>query len=408
MVEEQLRQTLERAAAAGPMPPADLLARVDAGHLRRRAARRAGWSGLAGVVVLVIIGSVALLPHAGKTPPVGASPSPSGSASGASSPVEPKVKDAAPVEQVWPQAVLSVPARSGQGTNEPVTMLDEHTVLLAVHTGEDKVVSLAAYDLRTKTERMLTELPAPPGLQGYWPGPFTAGDGLIVWSAYAWGKDGSKTFEYWSMRYDGTGKRRFRTADLGVGERVVVADGALYGGSFAGGGIVRVPLDGGAPAQVPGSSGYRLARWPWAVTAGPASTSQPAAWNLVTGERRTPAPRPLPSPWWSAADQDTWLGIDDNRLRFAQATDGSWQVTTNGFDPVTLTDGWLVGGTLLNLLHPNDPKQPALWDLRTGVVATYGTPATSGSSLRGQVAHPLAWWPSGERLMVFDPARVTP
>ncbi|WP_327007152.1 hypothetical protein OHA72_07680 [Dactylosporangium sp. NBC_01737] len=307
---------------------------------------------------------------------------------------------------VWPQAVLSVPARFGKGANEPITMLDEHRMLLAIRTGVDKVSSLAAYDLRTGTERILTELPDPPSAQGYWPGGFTAADGLIVWSAYAFGKDGSQTFEYWSMRADGTGKRRFRTSDQDTGERVVVAAGAMYGSSLTGGGIVRVPLDGGTPAKIAGSDGFKIARRPWAVTAGPMGTPQPSAWNLVTGERRTPVARSQPSPWWTAADQDTWLGIDDNRLRFAQGTDGAWQVTTNGFDPTTLSDGWLVGGTMLNLLHPNDPRQPAVWDLRSGLVGTYGTPEASGNSFRSQVTHPLAWWPSGDRLMVLDPARI--
>jgi hypothetical protein len=403
MVEDQLRMTLERAAADGPPPPVDLLERVDAGHRRRRAVRRAGWSGLAGVVVLAVIGGVALLPRAAKAPEVTTTVSPSPAPPGV---IEPMVRSAAPVERLWPQAVVAVPARFGKGANEPITMLDEHRMLLGIRTGVDKVVALAVYDLRTATEHILTELPDRAEVQAYWPGGFTAGDGLIVWSAFAFGTDGSRTHEFWSMRDDGTGKRRFGIADQGAGDRFVIAGGALYGSSFTSGGIVRVPLDGGTPAKIPGSDGFRIARWPWAVTAGPMGTSQPSAWNLLTGERRTPATRPQVSPWWTAADQDTWLGIDDNRLRFAQATDGSWQVTTNGFDPVTLTGGWLVGGTLLDLLHPDDPRQPAVWDLRSGLVGTYGTPQGSGDSLRSQVARPLAWWPSGAGLLVFDPARV--
>ncbi|GAA1546576.1 hypothetical protein GCM10009827_078400 [Dactylosporangium maewongense] len=50
-----------------------------------------------------------------------------------------------------------------------------------------------------------------------------------------------------------------------------------------------------------------------------------------------------------------------------------------------------------NRLHPNDPQPPALWDLRTGLVGTL-----TGSSLRTQVAHPLAWSVAGSSLHVVD------
>ena len=395
MVEEQLRTTLERAATAGPPPPVDLLDRVETGHRRRRRTRRAAWSGLAGVVVLAVLAATALLPRAGTDPVVTSSPSPAPSVR------EPLAQNAAPADQVWPQAVITVPARFGGGTNEPITMLDEHRMLLAVRVSDAKVGSLAVYDTRTGTEKLLTDLPDPPGVRGYWPGGFTAADGVIVWTVGVFGQDGSQASEYWTMRDDGTGKRRV-SGVTGVGERLVIVDGTLYGSPGSRTGIMRMPVAGGTPEKIPGSEGFEIARWPWAVTADSLGTDRPEAWNLVTGERRTPKPRPRPTHWWTAADQDVWLGVDeDNGLTFAQATDGSWELTTSWFDPQSIVGGRFVGGRVKNRLHPNDPQPPALWDLRTGLVGTL-----TSSSFRTQVARPLAWSVAGPLLHVVDVARI--
>ncbi|MFF5230437.1 hypothetical protein [Dactylosporangium sp. NPDC000521] len=218
---------------------------------------------------------------------------------------------------------------------------------------------------------------------------------MVVWTAYAFGKDGSQTAEYWTMRDDGTDKRRFTTED--VGERRVAAGGTLYGSSMDRKGIMRMPLAGGTPSKIADSEGFEISRWPWAVTAAPTGTDRPVAWNLLTGERRTPKPRPQPTRWWTAADQDVWLGLDANGLTFAQATDGSWELTTSGFDARSITGGRFVRGTVKNWLHPNDPRPPAIWDLRTGLVGTY-----TADSFRQQVSRPLLWSAAGDSLKVVD------
>ncbi|MET7422330.1 hypothetical protein [Dactylosporangium sp. NPDC005555] len=397
MMEEQLRMTLERASTDGPPPPVDLLERVESGHRRRRRNRQAGWSAVAGVAALAVAGAAVLLPRPTTDPVVSTTPTPTPSPSVH----EPAAKDAPRADVVWPQAVIEIPAKFGAGANEPITMLDEHRMLLAVRVSADKVVSLAVYDARNRTEKVLTDLPDPPGVRGYWPGAFTAGDGMIVWTAYAYGKDGSQTTEYWTMRDDGTGKRRSLQAS--VGERVIVVDGTLYGSDVNRGGIKRMPVTGGTPQKVAGSEGFEITSWPWAVSAAPMGTDDPVAWNLVTGERRTPKQRPQPTRWWTVADQDVWLGLDHNGLTFAQATDGSWQVTTSWFDARSINGGRFVAGNVKNWLHPNDPKPRALWDLRTGLVGTY---EDGGDSFRQQVAHPLAWVTDGDRLKVIDPARI--
>ncbi|WP_203991644.1 hypothetical protein [Sphaerisporangium rufum] len=172
---------------------------------------------------------------------------------------------------VWPQAVYDLPDRTPDGhSHELVATAGAGRVVLAVHgagrPGTKKIVRLDRYDRATGEFTTVARLPA--GAAGV---TLAAADRTrLAWAATERIDDDSIRVRFWTVPPAGgtpVELGRFGPVELrySAPERLVFAgDGLVLGLST--GGVVRVPLDGGRPAVLPGSEKLRLLDWPWATT----------------------------------------------------------------------------------------------------------------------------------------------
>ncbi|MEU4698514.1 hypothetical protein [Nonomuraea dietziae] len=273
-MEKLLSASLSRSVERAPTAPSDLLHRVDATRRRRR--RGTAAAGAAAVALVTVAGFVATgaISHARPAP---------APASGTA-----KVE---PIRKAWPGAVHTAPRTLPNG--RPYTaerFLDKDTVL--VRTLRD---GLWAYHLDTRRAERLVAVQVPKGTVASWS--FTAlGDGQLVW--WTLRKDGERrVVDIWAAPEKGGAQRRVTSFEGRPGRaeigNLAVVEGKVVWSMFWDGGLFQVPLSGGRPSKVEGSTGRHLLRWPWA-----ASFQHPRRkkdlqtppfgdlLNVLTGERR--------------------------------------------------------------------------------------------------------------------------
>ncbi|MER5423442.1 hypothetical protein [Streptosporangium roseum] len=266
--EVELARTLAGAADAAPPPVGDLLTAV---HRRRgRRTRRRVQSALAVAGVIAVIGGGTAVARGtfssgGGEGQILADATATASA-GPTDTAEPRRVAIRPAAEVWPAAVAKIPAKAADGRRyRPVTGLSATELLLVAETSFEKAGRLEAYDTAARRSTVLTDMPAPEGVKGYFVQGVEVGSEYIAW----WGvtpNNSDKWADFWVVpRAGGTAKQVGQvTGDLSEVERIgVTADSVVW--SAAGGGIYRMPLAGGSPEKIAGTDGLHLMSWPWAV-----------------------------------------------------------------------------------------------------------------------------------------------
>ncbi|GGQ27391.1 hypothetical protein [Streptosporangium pseudovulgare] len=295
--ETDLVRALRGAAGGAPEPAGDMLTAI--GDRRRRRSHRRARSMLAAAAVLVVIGggtAVArdVLPSGG-----GEGVSVTGVAADPSSPAADPSEGTGktpemsvdPVAEVWPKAVSTIPAKAADGWKyRPITGLSATELLLTAESSFEKAGRLEVYDTAARKSTVLAEMPAPPGVKGYFAQDVEVGADSIVW----WGKTPNNRDEwadFWVVpRTGGTARRvgevtgaRARVERIGV-----TADSVFW--SVRAGGVYRMPLAGGSPEYVAGTDGLHLLYWPWAFDVANGregedwDRNQTKLFNLETGQ----------------------------------------------------------------------------------------------------------------------------
>ncbi|MEU6741519.1 hypothetical protein [Streptosporangium sandarakinum] len=295
--EQDLVRALRGAADDAPGPVGDLPTAIT--ERRRRRSRRRARSVLAAAGVLVVIGggtAVArdVFPSGGgegvSITGVAADPSfPAADPSEAAGGTPEASVD--PVTEVWPKAVSTIPAKAADGWKyRPITGLSATELLLAAESSFEKAGRLEVYDTAARKSTVLAEMPAPPGVKGYFPQGVEVGADSIVW----WGETPNNRDEwadFWVVPRSGGTARRVGevTGAQSHVERIgVTADSVFW--SVRAGGVYRMPLAGGPPAYIDGTDGLHLLSWPWAFDVANGregedwDRNQTKLFNLETGQ----------------------------------------------------------------------------------------------------------------------------
>ncbi|MEV0997222.1 hypothetical protein [Nonomuraea sp. NPDC050202] len=352
--EEDLVLTM-RAAAGQAGLPTDLASGV-AGRRRARRTRKRMSVALAAAAVVALAGGTG------------------GTAVVMSDRVQPAISPAgiAPATEVWPEAVMKVPA-----DRLPLTGLSATEAL----TYRDK--RFEVYDSATGRTRVLGRTPVDPA-------PVAVGTRYIAWAGAA--------FDLWIMPRDGGEARRVGRAAAEVYELAVTDGFLLWSGEQSG--IYRLPLAGGAPEPLPGAATLRLASWPWAHEWDAAGNVTRIV-NLETGGSTGVAVPPGADRWQCGAEWCT--GMLDGRL-IVQRVDGSGRRTLPG---MLMGYGvwWLLDDrhALFRVYEPDVNKAgvplAAVYDLATGELAGVGerTPGVEGGDV-GRIQHsPTLFWDAAAR-----------
>ncbi|MBB4917396.1 hypothetical protein [Streptosporangium saharense] len=273
--EADLVRMLADAAERAPVPDGDLAGAV---RVRRRAHRTRMALACAAVVAIAVGGTVAVrdaLPTASE--PV------SPAAQGPSE--EPAEFAVRPASEVWPEAVTTIPKKAADGlTYRPVAALGPTTLLLIAESSFEKAARLDTYDTTTGRGTPLVQVPSPEGKRRYYAQAVEVGDDTVAWWGNVQGK--STWADFWvAPRSGGTARQVGEvTGALADVERIGVTRDSLMW-SVRGGGVYRIPLEGGTPQPVPGGEGLSLVSWPWASDASEdRSRNQTKLVNLATGQ----------------------------------------------------------------------------------------------------------------------------
>ncbi|GGK93818.1 hypothetical protein Ppa06_62030 [Planomonospora parontospora subsp. parontospora] len=299
--EVDLARALATAAENAPRPAGDLLEAVQ--RRRARRTRRRVQSALAvAAVIAVAVGGTALargvLSNRGGEGPILVDAPVTASPGDTAAPRDPEPssrevpgEEIRPAAEVWPAAVSVIPAKTADGWRyRPVTALSATELLLTAESSFEKAGRLEVYDTAAGRSTVLTEMPGPAGVKGYYVQAVEPGAEYVAW----WGEtpnNGDRWADFWvAPRSGGTARRVGEvTGDLAEVERIgVTADAVVW--SVKGGGVHRLPLTGGAPERIAGTDGLHLLSWPWAVDmetgpeAGGGDENQTRRVNLETGE----------------------------------------------------------------------------------------------------------------------------
>ncbi|GIH93845.1 hypothetical protein ACFFMN_16160 [Planobispora siamensis] len=386
-------------------------------------------AGALALLMVTLTGAVRQLPAVPATPATVVTPAPPLT--------ERAIRDARPVEEVWPHALVEVPVRAADGLSyRPVAALDAGHILLAAESAEGtqspgnaesgqgagdagRQVRLEVFSTESRQASVLAVHSVDPGLSGFTVTQVEVGENHLVWATTASRGDKSQVRQVWTMPRTGGGPRLLLTFDenheLWKAELAVAGDSVLFTGASgrvhpAAGfrGVLRMSSAGGAPELVAGSEGLDLVSWPWAMPGRDSDnlaegdfadvTRRPLV-NLETGERRVPVPAAgtleTCSPSWCVGlafiPGDTELGIEGVR-RFAQRQDGSgvvnfpagldvlWCPAPAGREGPRL-DRFVVLEEMRKLLRPDPPGgaaeksiEEALKEMRDGTFAPPETP----------------------------------
>ncbi|MGW3346748.1 TolB family protein [Nonomuraea rubra] len=249
--EDELIGALRAAGEHAPDDGGELLAGV-ALRRRRRTRRRVRVLAAAAAVVVLSVGIRGVLLSGGGEGDLATTPAP-----------EPPAPRSAPVEELWPDAVFTLPMEAPDGARRvPMTGISPTEVLvLARMPGMDARGRLEVYDTTAGRSRLVAELPR----SRQFVIPSVAADGRnVVWQVSA----GKSVREIWTAPLAG-GRARLVTeltggrSDL---DAISVNDDQVIW-SERSGGVWRVPLAGGAPDRIAAADGLHLLRWPWASDA---------------------------------------------------------------------------------------------------------------------------------------------
>ncbi len=291
-LETSLAAELAAAARRAPRPADDLLARVEREHRRRR--RHGGaWFAAAASVVLLTVGTPLVIDAAEGSP--AATPAATG---------DPKADTTYPlIEKVWPHAVHVVPATLPNGRPfHPEVFLDDRTVLVRTEKdgNADKMDGLWAYDVKTRTARLLVRVTPPPRTVVTTGSVLADRDRLYWWTVRKQGSE--RIVDIWTAPRAGGAQSRLTTFEGVPGhggiDLEIVGDKAVWT-LWGKGGVYEMPLSGGTPRLLPGTSRYTLIGWPWAAS----PPYDPTKWrekrvssgdllNVKTGKRSRAAVQP--------------------------------------------------------------------------------------------------------------------
>jgi RNA polymerase sigma-70 factor (sigma-E family) len=393
--EDELIGALQSAATRAP-EEGDLLADI-ARRRRRRSRRRAQALAVAAVVVIGVgaagVRGVFSGEEGGR---VAAPPSGDSTATAAVLPPSPATtrtlvpsagKQGVAAAELWPEAVFTMPAKNADGWRyRPVTGLSATEVLLSAESSFEKAGKFEVYDSSTGTSRVVTTVPRTPGLDGYIPQ--TAGtDGrTLAWYAYG-SKDGAAVREIWAVPLAGGEPKLLGTF---TGEHAqmdaIGVDGEHVYWSERSGGVWRIPVAGGAAAQVPGSDGLHLLTWPYAVDVGNGpddlDRNQSKLVDLASGQTTMMAALATVKGLRCGV---SWCSGDDEQGPFAQKLDGTGTIRLASLSrsmrmiPFPILDRFLNAGTVI-------------YDSATGKVAEIGQGSKMYGAGTSSEPSTIAYW----------------
>ncbi|GGO83237.1 TolB family protein [Nonomuraea cavernae] len=277
-LEETLRRTLGHAAGQAPPAPDRLAEAVEAGYRRRR---HRGQALLAAGAVVLLAGGAAIALR-GETLQTLPATVPTETPSAVSTTPPP------PIEQVWPQAVRTLPVKlPGGRTIREIRRIDDHTLLVTTWSRFERTNAVYAYDLDTRKLRKIADVPTPRGTVLYASG-FEVGGGRVLWWTALEGGKG----QIWSAPLAGGQAEIVVTHpvdDGGFDALEVAGDRIVF--SVRAGGVFTAPLGGGPAEPVEGGTGMHLLAWPWiGPSGGYGPTDEPrfgSIRNVETGETDT-------------------------------------------------------------------------------------------------------------------------
>ncbi|MFG1609474.1 hypothetical protein [Actinoplanes sp. NPDC049265] len=364
-VEHELARTLQAVFDAAPPPAPSVADGIQRVRRRRRRRRVSGAAGLLAVVVAAF-GATAMIR------PVGTGVA--------------DLAEAPDARQVWPEAVVTLPAVLSGDV--------EYTVQAAL--GDD-VFLVTPYGRAPVLLTGSTGATRP--LDGVFPGneltQFDITPRYLLWSNVV--KDGRDVY---AQPRDGAGK----AVHLGLIPAVDVAVAEVGGAFYATGTTYHATNQthtlyrlsaGRAPVAVPSGAGYALTTGPWAVAGTPqpgtadrlpsvvrtrylyrpltVTRAAPSYWNVATGARVTPVNRaPIIS-----CTPTVCVGTAAGAL-ISWDADGSHELRATGFttgrgddvDAFFSSSGRFVQVVAMTAREPAEPTSIRLWDRATGQAAT--------------------------------------
>lgn len=354
--EEELGSALRQAADGAP--ERDLLQGL--GARRRRRSKRRAQAVLAAAAVVTVMGGTAVAFSRGGGEGVAATrPEPVAS-------IEATAK---PIEEVWPQAIFTMPAKNADGWRyRPITALSATEILLNAESSFEKAGTIEVYNTETRTARVVTKVPETPGLKKYFP-QSTAHDATnLAWYVNAEKADGTAVREIWTVPLAG-GEARMVATFSGGHEHELMDSIALDGDNIVWGEgnieLWTIPLAGGEPRKF--ATGSSLIEWPWLSDA-PAvmNSNQSTVKNMTTGETREIK---APQGAINLRCGPTWCIGRTNEGGFVQRVDGTgFRMTGDGYP-----GGMRAHPILDRFLGDMNGAQ----DLSTGTSVTWKRPGNS-------------------------------
>ncbi|WP_204044336.1 hypothetical protein [Acrocarpospora phusangensis] len=308
------------------------------------------------------------------------------------------------VQEVWPDAVVKVPAWSSYRdlALRPLARLDGTRVLMEEVGDPGQESTLVAYNLQMGLGVPMGTIPNRRGRDEHEITSAVAEDDVVAWYRTV-EEDGRTSGEFWTMPSDGGEAVLLATVPgvtVGRDPRLAVNGEHLFF-TFPHGGLDRVPLKGGEVQRVAGTEGMRLKDWPWLG-------DDRRLVNLLTGERitvRAPADADVNcGPRWCVGTQI----VSSTSVRvFVQRPDGSRRAMLPQW--VVFPFGLL--GQRYLLLQTVPPRgssagdgvpSSVVYDLDTGVTATlmtlYGPePVLGAGGVNPGVADPLVYWATPDK-----------
>ncbi|MFI7615457.1 hypothetical protein ACIBP6_29940 [Nonomuraea terrae] len=226
-----------------------------------------------------------------------------------------------PVEELWPGAYLTMPARDADGrTRRPVMGLSTSEVLLAASGPGEKSSRLEVYDSVTGETRVVTT----PWTDGPLVQVAAADAEHLVWTSYS-EKDGTGFRRIWAAPLPGEAKLLATLSGPGTDIDMMQLDGDhVTWSERSRGGVWRLPLAGGTPQRLPGSDGLHLVDWPVAgdvaADPGPSVRNQTLIADLDGGTKTAVAVPPGAKGLRCAR---TWCTGHDDKGGFLQRFDGT-------------------------------------------------------------------------------------
>jgi hypothetical protein len=392
-LEQDLDRALAVAADAAPPPNVDFLAGVERRHRARRRRRVTGATAAVALAVAGTLGAVNLpVRH---RPPVTVTVTPTPSVT---KPVSaPDFAHLRPADEVWPQAVRTLPVTLPDGRPYTVAaalggdryILRADELVTVTGTGSVGEVSIAGgdlfvHDLRARTTTLLGD-PMPAGWRSE---SVTVNDGVVAWvrgkypdyEVWTWRGAGAPTVAASAVTSMLAGPRWA----VAAGDRVYWSDRNMRNAPLAGGPVV---TDREIGESTPGSWAPISGEW---VRLAYFAPGHERMYNFVTGEHFR---QDLEGRAQRMACTRSWCaGVTDKIVRFgAQRLDGSGFVESNVSGNVYAQRG-LGGRIVLGRVSifaeskplGRDTVVPFAWDLETGRAgAIDALPTRSGQPMPG-------------------------